>query len=121
VTVKKMGIFAQIAFGNALTKLTNLEEELERSRRTMYVGAGGGIESLPKARQKELERKFPKWIDTLQSQPSHVVTRELMKNIQLNQRVGREQRIDAQISLLKRLVSQGIAMDPDEFVKRYLR
>lgn len=121
VTMKKMGFFAQMAFGNALTKLTNLEEELEHSRRTMYIGAGGGIESLPKVRQQELELKFPKWIETLRSQPSHVVTRELMKNIQLNQRVGREQRIDAQIRLLKRLVDQGIAMDPDEFIKAHNR
>ena len=55
-----MGIFADIAFGNALTKLTNLFEEIERTKRTHFIGAGGGIDSLPISRQRELEQKLPK-------------------------------------------------------------
>ena len=49
-----MGIFAGIAFGNALTKLTNLFEEIERTKYTHFIGAGGGIDSLPISRQKRV-------------------------------------------------------------------
>ena len=48
------GIFSQIALGNALTKLTNVFEELEHSKRVMFPGAGGGTDSLPKKDSRKL-------------------------------------------------------------------
>ncbi len=113
-----MGIFADIAFGNALTKLTNLFEEIERTKYTHFIGAGGGIDSLPISRQKELEHKLPKWIATISSRPQDEVTRELLKNIKLSQNFNRIERMKAQANLLQRLVDQGIALDVNDFLKR---
>lgn len=113
-----MGFFADISFGNTLTKLTNLFEEIERTKHTHFIGAGGGIDSLPLARQRELEKKLPKWIATVSSRSPHEVTRELLKNIKLSQNLQRHERVTAQANLLQNLVNQGIALDVDEFVKQ---
>ncbi|MGY0560649.1 hypothetical protein ACW7G2_08015 [Luteimonas sp. A277] len=117
----KMGIFAQLSFGNALTKLTNFEEELADIRKATGAAEGDDIEMLPSSRQRELERKIPKWIGILRSQPEQVVTRELMKNMQLNLIAGRTNRVEIQELLLKRLVALGIAMEPKQFASIYLR
>ena len=111
-----MGIFADIAFGNALTKLTNLFEEIERTKRTHFIGAGGGIDPLPISRQRELEQKLPKWMATISSRSQDEVTRELLKNIKLSQNFNRTERIKAQVNLLQRLVDNGIALDVDVFL-----
>ena len=117
----RMGIFAQISFGNALTKLTNFEEELANIRKVTGAAEGDDIEMLSSSRQRELERKMPKWIATLRSQPEQVVTRELMKNMQLNMSAGNTSRVEIQELLLKRLVALGIAMEPEQFANIYLR
>ena len=114
-----MGIFSQIAFGNALTKLTNLSEELEASVQNMPIGAGGGFESLPPSRQREIDSKLPKWLNTLRKQPRHVVTRELLKNVRVSEQLGRPGRINAQLKLLERLIEKDIALGIEEFAKSY--
>ena len=116
-----MGIFAQISFGKALTSLTNFEEELAEIRRSTGAAEGDDIELLSSSRQRELEKKMPKWIATLRAQPEHIVTRELMKNMQLNLRSGRIARVEIQELLMKRLVALGIAMEPRQFAAIYLR
>ena len=113
-----MGIFADIAFGNALTKLTNLFEEIERTKITHFIGAGGGIDSLPISRQRELEHKLPKWMATISSRSQDEVTRELLKNIKLSQKFNRTERMKAQVNLLQRLVDNRIALDVDVFLNR---
>ena len=113
-----MGIFADIAFGNALTKLTNLFEEIERTKRTHFIGAGGGIDSLPISRQRELEHQMPKWMDTISSRSQNEVTRELLKNIKLSQKFNRTERMKAQVNLLQRLVKNRVALDVDVFLNR---
>lgn len=111
-----MGIFSNIAFGNALTELTNLFEEIERTKQTHFIGAGGGIDSLPIPRQRELEKKLPKWVATVSKHPQEIVTRELLKNINLSKKFGRHDRIKAQAKLMQHLVNQGIAKDVNEFL-----
>ncbi|TNK13099.1 hypothetical protein [Escherichia coli] len=115
------GIFSQIALGNALTKLTNVFEELEHSKRVMFPCAGGGIDSLPKKRQQEINDKMPKWIADLKKHPRHVVTRELIKNILLNQKMGalRQHRIEAQYNLLEFLIKNDLALSEEDFLKSY--
>ena len=112
-----MGIFADIVFGSTLTKLTNLFEEIERTKYTHFIGARGGIDSLPISRQKELEKKLPKWMATISARPRDVVTRELLKNIKISQKFNRTERIKAQAKLLEKLIEQGIALDLETFKK----
>lgn len=115
------GIFSQIVLGVALTKLTTVFEELEHSRRVMYPGAGGGIDSLPRKRQQEINDKMPGWLNTLKKHPRHVVTRELIKNIILNQKMGeiRQQRIEALYMLWEFLIKNDIALSEEDFLKSY--
>jgi hypothetical protein len=114
-----MGILSQFALGNALTGLTNVSEEIERTRHTMPIGAGGGLNSLPLIRQRELAEKIPKWLNTLRKHPRHIITRELLKNIKVSEQFGRSERINAQIKLLERLIDDGVALDIEEFAKSY--
>lgn len=115
-----MGFFSGMALGNALTKLTNVFEEMEHTRHTMPIGAGGGINSLPKARQQEIERKMPNWLATLKKQPRHVVTQELLKNMKVSQQLRRAEREVAQAKLLEWLINEDVALDLETFAKSYL-
>ncbi|WP_456310159.1 hypothetical protein [Serratia proteamaculans] len=108
---------SQIALGNALTKLTNVFEELQHSKKVMPVGAGGGIDSLPIRRQQEIINKMPKWLDTLRKHPRHVVTRELIKNMLISEKLGEVGRIEIQFTLLEYLVENDVAISDDEFKK----
>ncbi|EEZ7679719.1 hypothetical protein LVO26_003740 [Escherichia coli] len=87
----------------------------------MFPGAGGGIDSLPKKRQQEINDKMPKWIADLKKHPRHVVTRELIKNILLNQKMGalRQHRIEAQYNLLEFLIKNDLALSEEDFLKSY--
>jgi len=114
-----LNIFRAIALGNALTKLTNMHEAILRTRQTMFVGAGGSFDSLPRAMQEELVRKVPKWLATLDRNPRHVVTRELLKNARISQQFGRPLREEAQYKLLEWLIEQGHAIDLDTFAASY--
>ncbi len=114
------GFLSQIALGNALTKLTNVFEELEHSKKVMPVGAGGGIDSLPIRRQQEILVKMPKWLDTLRKHPRHSVTRELIKNMIINEKIGAVSRIEAQFILLEFLVKNDVAISENEFVENHM-
>lgn len=112
-------IFKAIALGNALTKLTNMHEAILQTRETMLIGAGGGFDSLPRSMQEDLARKIPKWLATLDRNPRHVVTRELLKNARLSQQFGRRLREEAQYKLLEWLIEHGHAMDIETFAQSY--
>ena len=43
-----MNVFSQMALGNHLTKMTNWMEAIELTRHTRPIGAGGGVDSLPR-------------------------------------------------------------------------
>jgi len=111
-----MGILGNLFTGSALTNLTSVFEEIERTRQTHFIGAGGGFDSLPKRRQLELERKVPKWLATLQQRPAHEVTNKLLKNMQVAAKFGRQERMQAQSKLLDWLVQKNVAIDPEEFL-----
>lgn len=115
-----MGILADIKLGIVLTKFTNFFEEMERTRATAFIGAGGGIDSLPLARQQEVMRNMDGWIATLRKHPRHVITREMMKNMIVSKNAGRDVRMNAQARLLDKLVEMDIALGHEEFEKSYL-
>ena len=109
----------QMKMGQHLTQMTNVFEEIERTRHTMFIGAGGGIDSLPLARQIQAERTFDQGVAYLKTYPRHEVTRELMKNAVLAERLGRPLRALAIGRLIEVLVDMDIALNVDDFMKSY--
>lgn len=109
----------QLRFGNHITKLTNIFEALEMSRRTMFIGAGGGLDSLPEqqgliaAAQIETSLKF------LKTQPRHEVTVVVLKNLRLADKMGRTLRAEAIGALLRFLIESDVALDLEKFNESY--
>jgi hypothetical protein len=99
--------------------MTNIYEEIEMTRHTMPIGAGGGIDSLPLSRQMQADAIFGQGIAYLKTYPRHEVTRELAKNAVLAERMGRPVRAIAIAHLLEALVEKNIALGMDEFMKSY--
>lgn len=115
-----MGIISDLILGNALTKLTNFFVDLEESHSYNFIGAGGGIDSLPKHKRELYEKKVEKWIGTLKKHPRHVITRELIKNMQVSHSFNRIGRAKAQFQLLEFLINEGVALGIEDFEKSYL-
>lgn len=115
-----VGIIADVMLGFALTGLTNVHEEMLVSGRSGFIGAGGGIDSLPRSRQLDIQKKYPKWLQRLEKYPRHKVTCELLKNLRMAEAGGREIRIEAISRLLDILIAQGYAMDLDAFMASYV-
>lgn len=109
-----MGIFANIILGATLTKLTSVHEELIASRAQGFIGEGGGVDSLPVVRRKEIEEKYPKWLQQLRKYPANTVTHALVKNLQVVDMIGNGIRAQAIGELFELLVKQGIAMSAEE-------
>ena len=109
----------QIKMGSHLTRMTNIFEEIERTRHTMFIGAGGGIDSLPPARQRQAETIFEHGMAYLKTYARHEVTRELVKNALLAERMGRPMRAVAIERLAGHLTRNGVALELDEFMKSY--
>jgi hypothetical protein len=109
----------QVKMGRHLTQMANIFEELERTRHAMPIGAGGGIDSLPLARQRQAEAVFERGVAHLRSYPRHEVTCELLKNAILAERMGRPIRAAAIQRLIEALTRMGVALEMDEFLKSY--
>lgn len=109
----------QFRMGQHLARITSVFEEVERTRSTMPIGAGGGIDSLPLARQARANTEFEQALAYLKIYPRHEVTRELVKNAQLAERMGRPIRVVAIGRLIETLVQKGVALDIDDFMKSY--
>lgn len=107
------GLFGGLSRGAALVGLANAFEEIEQTRHTHFIGAGGGVDSLPKRRQSELEEKVPAWMASLRKQSPHDVTKDLLQNMHIAKGLGRLLRVEAQAKLLDALVREGIALNPD--------
>lgn len=99
--------------------MTNIFEEIERTRHTMFIGAGGGIDSLPLARQRHAKAILEEGITYLKRYPRHEVTRELAKNAVLAERMGRHLRTIAIARLTEALIDMGVALDMDTFMQSY--
>ena len=114
-----MGLFSGVMLGYALTRLTTILEELLISRSQGFIGAGGGIDSMPLRRRMEIEAKYPKWLSRLKEYPRHEVTRTLIKNLQVSDAVGNGVRSLAIGELFEVLVARGYAMDTETFAEFY--
>jgi hypothetical protein len=109
----------QFRMGQHLTRMTNIFEEIEHTRYTMHIGAGGGVDSLPPARQRQAEAEFEQGISYLKNYPRHEVTRELMKNALLAERMDRPVRVIAIHRLIEALTRLDVALEVGEFAKSY--
>lgn len=109
----------QVRMGQHLTRMTNVFEEIERTRHTMQIGAGGGIDSLSPARQRAAEAIFESGVAHLKCFPRHEVTRELAKNAILAERMGRPLRVHAIHRLIDALVRMDVALDVEDFKRSY--
>lgn len=114
-----MNWLRQITFGNQLTKLTNIVEEItqrERQGSNTAPLSGDWLDARQSALYEEMDRRSK----ALAKHPRHVVTRELCKNMRVSMQLGRRDRLQAQSRLLDVLVSAGLALHIDEFAKSYL-
>lgn len=114
-----MNVFSQMALGNHLTKMTNWMEAIENTRHTRPIGAGGGVDSLPRDQQARMTRDFEAGMAALSKYPRHVITAELIKNRQVALQFGRHLRAEAQVHLLDHLIERGVALGGDDFLKSY--
>jgi hypothetical protein len=94
-------------------------EVIEQTRRTMPIGAGGGIDSLPRNQQLRAIRELEAGMAALAKYPRHVITAELIKNRQVALQLGRRTRADAIGKLLDHLIAQNIALGAEDFLKSY--
>lgn len=113
------GPIKQFRMGQHLTRMTNVFEQMEQTRYTMPIGAGGGIDSLSPASQRHAEAIFEDGVSYLKRYPRHEVTRELMKNAVLAQRMGRPLRATAIERLIEALTRADVALEVDAFLTSY--
>jgi hypothetical protein len=102
-------------FGRHLTAMTNIFEQVETTRYTMHIGAGGGFDSLSKTQQIYAETVFDRGLAFLKTKPRHEITRNLLLNTRIAASLNRPIRLDAISNLLAFLVREGIAMDLHTF------
>jgi hypothetical protein len=107
-----MSIFGDVLEGMALTGLTSMCEDIERSSPGAPIGPQT-FDALPPARRAELARKVPKWVARLRVNTPMSVTVNLAKNMQISERLGRSDRLAAQLKLLRWLAASGIALAPE--------
>ncbi|RKF17750.1 hypothetical protein D6851_15955 [Altericroceibacterium spongiae] len=112
-------ISKQVRLGLHLTRMTNIFEEVEQTRRTLPIGAGGGFNSLPKMRQLQADQELQQGLQYLRQFPRHEITREVAKNARLAENLGRSERYVAIANLLEWLVEMDAALNVDDFMKSY--
>lgn len=113
-------VFKQINFGKRLTKMTSIIEEIEAQAALVAVQQGTKFDELPPYQAAYAKVMIRREIGALQRIPRHVVTRELLKNALLVERMGLYTRLSAINRLLDILIDEGVAMPMDEFRRSYL-
>ena len=122
-----MGFLSNIFLGNHLTYLGNTFEEVLNAggmpiaTTDISTNVYAPFTCLSLTRQAQLRFDMPKRIAALRKQPRHVITRELLKNVLVAQRFGRDRRIFAYQCALWYLVEQDVALDLDAFNQSYGR
>lgn len=114
------GPFKRIVMGNHLARMTTIFEHIERTRQSMHIGAGGGIDSLGAVQQRRAEAELERGISYLKNFPRHEVTLALVKNSILAERMGRPIRVVAIHRLLEALIGLDVALRMDSFTESYL-
>lgn len=114
-----MNFFKQIGLVRHLTKMMNWMVAMERTRRTMPAGAGGGIDSLPRDQQARAIRELEAGMAAVSKFPRHIITAELIKERQIALKLGQRERADAAGNLLEYLIEHNLALAAEDFMKSY--
>ena len=114
-----MNFFKQYGLLRHLTKMMNWMVAMERTRRTMPIGAGGGIDSLPRDQQARAVRELEAGMTAVSKFPRHVITAELIKERQIAMKLGQRERADAAGDLLEHLIEHNLALGAEDFMKSY--
>lgn len=115
-TVLLRGPIRQIRLGVHLTKMTSVMEKIELSRYTLPVGMGGGVDSLSVPEQYEANKIFDSGVSFLRKFPKHEVTKALIKNAIVADKLDRPIRYVAINNLIEKLVDGGVAISVEDFV-----
>lgn len=103
--------YRKVRMGIHLARMTSVLERVERTRITMPIGAGGGIDSLPKSQQIIAVSTLERGISYLKNFEKSDVTDGLIKNIQTAQIRELHTRHDGMKRLLELLIKENVAMD----------
>ncbi|MGV3510915.1 MAG: hypothetical protein ACO1OX_02815 [Novosphingobium sp.] len=109
--------YRKVRMGMHLARMTSALERVERTRITMPIGAGGGIDSLPKSKQIVAVSTLEKGISYLRKFEKSYVTDALIKNMQTAQKRALQTRYVGMARLLELLVKEDVAMDLKSWVK----
>ncbi|WP_312813125.1 hypothetical protein [Brevundimonas sp.] len=107
-----MNVIQQFRLGLHLTKLTNAVERLTLSQLAGHEPTASDL-----AKAEELEMLS---IPFLSRFPRHVITRELLKNALLAERMGNYHRRNTILKLIEAMSRSGLALDIPEFEASYM-
>lgn len=112
--MRSRGWRAELLAAMAMAKLLKVFEEVEKTRFTRLAGAGGGFDSLPQRRQRQLDICLPRWLDRLRVLDRDAVTSSLLADSRESEIKGRTIRALALTKLLEMLIAEGIAADMND-------
>ena len=92
---------------------------VERTRRTMPIGSGGGIDSLPRDQQARAIKDLEAGMAAVAKFPRHVITAELIQERQIALKLGQQERAYAAGNLLEHLIDRNLALGAEDFMKSY--
>jgi hypothetical protein len=122
-----MGFLSKLFLGNHLTNLANTFEEvlnaggMPTATTDIHANVYSPFTCLSLTRQAQIKFNMPKRMTAFRKQPRHVITRELLKNMQVAYSFRRERRLLAYQLTLWYLVEQDVALDLDTFNQSYGR
>lgn len=107
--------YRQTRMGLHLSRMTTVLQEIELTRLTMPIGAGGGIDSLPKNRQIKADEIIKNGLTYLSKFNKIEITDALVKNMQLAELRSMNARYNSIAKLLDILIDRSLAMNLDEW------
>lgn len=103
--------FQQMKLGKSLADITTIFEQIERTRYSMPIGAGGGWDSLRPHQRAAAAKVLATGEARFRACGPAIVTREIAKNMQLSAATGRDERLAAQLKMVDYLFGQGLAVE----------
>lgn len=112
-------MYQKYRFGALLADMTSIVERREGIQAYLGPEAYGSQYGLPSPQGLADTIAFERGLASLSRKPRHVVTRELVKNSMVAESFGRPERVAAIGLLLEILISRGIALGAEDFLKSY--
>ena len=112
-------MYRKYRFGVLLADMTSIVERGDGIQAYLGPEAVGADYGFPSSQGIADMVAFERGLAALSRKPRHVVTRELVKNSQVAEAFGRPGRVAAMGLLLEILISRGIALGAEDFLKSY--